>query len=641
MKRTVLEMLSAAAELYADNIYVCDKTSDGWCGLTFSQVEKYSSAFAVALIKEGVTEGDRVAVISEGSSRWIISEYAVLKAKAVCVPLSVKLQPSEIEFRIEHSGTKYVFVSKNCINVAVNLKEKNLKVVYLDDKDSDFDKISSTLPGMLLYGDMLDFGLKNFQQYEGILKTRLAAVEENDPATISYTSGTTGNPKGIMLSHLNYWANAHDAVQYFRLENFLTLFVVLPLDHSFAHTVGFFCATLCSMKLCFVDARGGMRNMLKNISPNILEVKPDFMLTVPAVTGNFMKKIKEGVNKKGGFAKWLFYAGIKNGSMYFGDGFQKPSLLKQIFCYPIYRLADKLVFSEIRKMFGGNLKFFIGGGAMLEVKQQQFFNCIGIPVMQGYGQSEASPIISVNQRHRHKFGSSGGVLSGIDCKILDSDGNELPAGKKGVITVKGLNVMKGYFGNEKATAEVLSNGRLNTGDLGYIDSDGFLFVTGREKALLISFDGEKYSPEEIEDAIVTCSDFIFQCVLYNDHCKYTTAVITLDNQVVKRYAKEHGISSAEKMFEIVKKSFYAFKSDDTYKNKFPQQWIPTVFAVLPEPFTEQNKMLNSTMKIIRFQVLKNYKDKIDKMYTLDGKTDNSENIKIIQKIMENIVVEKN
>ncbi|MCQ2253486.1 MAG: AMP-binding protein [Bacteroidales bacterium] len=639
MKRTVLEMLTTASQNFRDNIYVSDKTDKGWEGLTFSDVENHSSYLAVGLIKEGVHPDDKVAIISEGRSNWIISEYAVLKTKAVCVPLSVKLQPEEIAFRLEHSESKFLIVSKNCIKVAFEIKDKlkslGVKIVYLDKADEDFEKYKADFKNIELYDVLLKFGQSHFSEYRNVLQERISQVTEDDVVTISYTSGTTGNPKGIMLTHLNYWANSHDAVQFFRLENGFRTLVILPLDHSFAHTIGFFCATLCCISLYFVDARGGMRNQLKNLVPNIAEVKPDFMLSVPAITGNFMRGIQDKLAKQGGFANWLFKTGLNNGIKYYGDGFRKPGIFNILFRYPIYKLADVLVFKKVRKFFGGNFKFFIGGGAMLDVKQQQFFNCIGAPVMQGYGQSEATPVISVNQRHRHKFGSSGGVLNGIDCRIMDQNGNELPVGQKGYITVKGLNVMKGYFKNDKATAEAVNaEGRLNTFDMGYIDQDGFLVVTGREKALLISADGEKYSPEEIEDAIVNCGELFQHCVLYNDHCKYTTAMVSLDVNRVKNYARENNITSGEKMLEVVKKAFLKFTSDFNYKDQFPKQWIPSVFAISPEQFTEANGMVNSTMKLMRFKVIEKYKSEFERMNTPQGKADESKNIEILQEMIK-------
>lgn len=638
MKRTVLEMLKTASQEYKDKYYVFDKTDNGWVGQTFGQVDALSSHLAIGLIKEGLHPDDKVGIMSEGRGSWIVSELSILKARAVAVPLSVKLQPEEIAFRLIHSESKYLVVSKNCINktltIAEKLREAGVKIVYLDKPDDDLAAIRKALPEVLFYDELVQFGQQHFSEYATVLNERMSQVTEDDLVAISYTSGTMGNPKGIMLSHLNYWANSHDAVQYFRLENHLRLFVILPLDHSFAHTVGIYCGLLCGLSLYFVDSRGGLRNQLKNIVPNIQEVQPEFMLSVPALMSNFMRKIQDGVAKKNKFVNWLFRVGLKNGILYYGDGFQKQGVMRKIFRYPLYKLAENLVFSKVRKVFGDKFRFFICGGAALEIKQQQFFNCIGAPVMHGYGLSEASPVISVNQRHRHKFGSSGGVLSGIDCKILDHDGRELPPNTKGLVTVKGLNTMKGYFKNDTATAEAIHDGRLNTGDMGYLDQDGFLYVTGREKALLISTDGEKYSPEEIEDAVTNCSEFVLQCVLYNDHCKYTTALITLDRDRIRKYAADQGITSPKKLLDVITKSFYNFTDDYAYRDMFPKQWIPSVFHIVAEPFSEQNGMVNSTMKIIRFKVIANYKFALEKMNTPEGKAENeAENLRVIGEIV--------
>lgn len=638
MKRTVLEMLNAAATNYKDTAYVNEKTDKGWQETTYWEVNKLSDYMAVSLIKAGVKSGDNIAIISEGRSAWIISEYAILKSGAVCVPLSVKLQPEELFFRLEHSATKIVCISQNSLPKAVamidKLKQLGIKLVYLDKQDNNIEKIKSEIPEIYLYETLISQGKENYDTYRDELNKRINQIEENDTVTISYTSGTTGNPKGIMLSHLNYWANSHDALRFFKLQNYMKLFIILPLDHSFAHTIGFYVATLCGLRLSFVDARGGAINQLKNIPLNIKEINPDFMLSVPALTSNFMRKIQDGIDKKGGIAKFLFNRGMSAGIAYNGNGYDKPSLLKRMWKYPIYKLADKVVFSKIRKIFGENFQFFIGGGAALEITQQQFFYTLGAPVYQGYGLTESSPVISVNCRDKHKFGSSGMVLTGIDAKIINSNnGQEMPTGEKGILHVKAFSVMKGYYKNEKATSETIIDGWLNTGDMAYIDKGGFLYVIGREKALLISSDGEKYSPEGIEEAITNCGNLIYQCVLYNDHCKYTTALITLDKARVKEYALRHKISDPELMLEAVKKSFYTFTNEENYKNKFPKQWIPSVFNIIEEPFTEQNQMVNSTMKIVRFKVLETYKNVLDRMYTNEGKINCKENKQALEKIL--------
>lgn len=638
MKRTVLEMLNSAANNeFKDVEYVSEKTDKGWQSLTFGQAAQISDYLAISLLNLGLQKNNTVAIISEGRTSWIVSEYAILKAGGISVPLSVKLQPDELMYRIKHAETKYVVISKNCVSKTLVLADEiahlGIGIIYLDNDAETFETLKAHNLKVYYYNALVEDGEKKHEKCADQLAKSIAAVEENDVVTISYTSGTTGNPKGIMLTQLNYWANAHDALRYFKLKFYSKMFVVLPLDHSFAHTVGFYVATLCGIHLSFVDSRGGAINQLKNIPINIKETNPDFMLSVPALTGNFMRKIQDGINAKGGIAKFLFNKGIKAGEKFYGNGYNKPNIFVRIWKYPIYKLADAIVFKKIRKIFGTNFKFFVGGGAALDIKQQTFFNALGVPVYQGYGLSEASPIISVNTTYAHKFGSSGGVLTGIKAKIVDPNGNELPVGKKGILCIEGLNVMKGYFKNPEATAETIQGTWLNTGDMGYIDKDNFLYVTGREKALLISSDGEKYSPESMEDAIMNSGELIYQVVLYNDHCKYTTALVTLDAHRVKDYAKRNNITDPAKMLEAVKKSFFSFTTDGAYKNKFPRQWIPSVFRILPDPFTEQNQMMNSTMKLVRFKILQNYAEELKSMYTTEGKTDCKENLDALRKLM--------
>ncbi|MCQ2973730.1 MAG: AMP-binding protein [Bacteroidales bacterium] len=639
MKRTVLEMLTSASERYKDLEYVSDKTDTGWKTFTFSDVENLSSNLAISLINLGINRFDRIAIIAEGRSAWIISEYSILKAGAISVPLSVKLQPDELTFRIIHSEAKCIFISKNCVPKALamaeSLKDQDVNIIFLDNDSDSVDALAKVFKNVYLYNELINPSSDIIEKNKSTLQHIIDKIDENDTVTISYTSGTTGNPKGIMLSHLNYWANTQDSVRDFKLKYYMKLYVILPLDHTFAHTVGFYVATLCGIHLYFVDARGGAMNQLKNIPINFKECSPDFVLSVPALTGNFMRKIQDTIDARGGFAKCLFNAGIRHGVKLAGNGYNKPNIFKRIYHYPVYKLADLLIFKKVRKIFGNNFKFFVGGGAALDLKQQQFFNALGAPVFQGYGLTESAPIISVNCPSLYKFGTSGKVLSSINCKIMDQDGNEIKeVGKKGIITISGLNVMKGYFKNDNATKEAIVNGRLNTGDMGYLDKDGFLYVTGREKALLISADGEKYSPEGLEEAILNCGHFINQVVLYNDHCKYTTALVTLNTKRVKDYINQNKITEPQKLLETIKDSFFAFTKDSEYKSKFPRQWIPSVFRILPEAFSEQNHMVNSTMKIVRFKVIQTYSEELKSMYTHEGKTDCKENIEVLANLFK-------
>jgi long-chain acyl-CoA synthetase len=446
------------------------------------------------------------------------------------------------------------------------------------------------------------------------------SIKENDVVTISYTSGTTGNPKGIMLTHLNYFSNSHEAVNTFQIEELISTLIILPTDHSFAHTVGIYTSLVRGISIHFVDARGGGMNALKNIPINLVEAKPNFLLTVPALTGNFISKINDGIKAKGSFIEGIFNRGLDAAIHRNGDGFKKPDSVAQITSYFNYILAEKLIFKKLRLIFGSEIEFFVGGGALLDIKQQQFYKAIGIPVYQGYGLTEASPIISTNTPFAHKMGTSGKILGNITCKICDENGKELPQGKKGEICIQGDNVMKGYYKNEAATKETLKNGWLHTGDLGFMDEDNFLVVVGREKALLISEDGEKYSPEEIEEAIINCSPVIQQTMIYNDHKKYTTALITLNKAHTLDFIKENKITSAEELVSKLKEELLSFDKQPEFKGKFPAKWIPSNFQIIEEEFSEANAMINSTLKMVRHKITATYQERLELMYGQNSTT---------------------
>ena len=289
-------------------------------------------------------------------------------------------------------------------------------------------------------------------------------------------------------------------------------------------------------------------------------------------------------------------------------------------------LFDKVLFSKIREGFGGKLDFFIGGGALLDIDLQRFYYAIGIPMFQGYGLSEATPIISSNGLKHHKLGSSGYLVKPMDLKICDAEGRELYNNKKGEVVIRGENVMAGYYKNDKATAETVVDGWLHTGDMGYMDDDGFLYVVGRFKSLLISSDGEKYSPEGIEESLADNSHFIDQVVLYNNQNQYTTALIVPNKEALKRYVsrKKPQLSwdapeAKELALTKLQREINEYRKGGKFEGMFPERWLPAAVAVLSEPFTEQNGLVNSTMKIMRGKVEERYAVRIESLYAAGAK----------------------
>lgn len=642
MKRTVLNMLRTAAKDYPNTAYTNQKDDQGWVGLTYPEVLEKSRFLASGLLNLGIGKDDKISLLAEGRNRWIITEFAMLFVGCTNVPLSIKLLPEEVLFRINHSDSKAIVVSRNTFSkVAAVWKNtsNNQFIIYLDDDLSqimDDCKQFGIDPkkDIVLFSDIMENGKQKWKENVKELEAIETNIEEEGIVTICYTSGTTGDPKGIMLSHLNYYSNCSDAMEYFNVTIGDRLYIILPLDHSFAHTVGIYAGLLRGLSLYFVDARAGSIQTVKNIAINLVEANPHFILTVPAITSNFMQKIKEGIAAKGAFVNGIFNMGLRAGDRMFRNGYTHAPWPVKLANITQYTIADKLVFSKVRKIFGDSLRYCVGGGALLDISQQVFFYSIGAPVFQGYGLTEATPIISANTPETHKLGSSGRVIPNIDCKILKSDGVEAKQGEKGEILIRGNNVMVGYYKNEEATKNTIVDKWLYTGDLGYIDEDEFLIVVGREKALLISADGEKYSPEGIEEAIQNTSQLIAQVMVYNDMQKYTTAIVTLNEAKVRSYIKTHEIANPEILLKALKQDFYSFKSSKEYKNQYPEKWIPTTFQIASEPFNEANHQVNSSMKIVRHKIQEAYTKQIEYMYSTGGSNiSNNLNIETIKNLL--------
>lgn len=642
-KRTIFKMLNAASTHYANFPYLSQKGDKGWERITFSEAKTKALILASAFMELGVQYKDKIAILSEAKNNWILSELAMLYAGAISVPLSIKLLPEEVTLRINHSDASVFIISENTLEKVIsqtkNYTFKDLKIIVLDKPSEKISKQCKQYnfdeDQLLFIDDLYDLGEEKLEQNFDKIKNIEHKIEEDDVVTISYTSGTTGNPKGIMLTHLNYYSNSHEAVNTFKIKENISTLIILPVDHSFAHTVGIYTALVKGLALYFVDARGGGMNALKNIPVNLTEANPNFLLTVPALTNNFMQKIKEGIKEKGDTIQGIFDRGMEAAIIRNGDGFSKPGMATQLATYFNFALADKLIFRKLRKIWGSKIEFFVGGGALLDIKQQQFYKAIGVPVYQGYGLTEATPIISTNTPYFHKMGTSGKLLGNINCKICDAQGKTLPKGETGEIVIKGDNVMKGYYKNPVATAETLTEGWLFTGDLGFFDKDDFLVVVGREKALLISEDGEKYSPEEIEEAIVNSSSFIQQILIYNNQKKYTTALLTVNQPEVKRWVQKENIKNEEDILKKIKTEMLLFKDQPEFKGKFPSKWIPSQFQIIEEEFSEANKMINSSLKMVRHRITETYQDRFDMMYRKDDrKRALQENIKVLKNLFK-------
>lgn len=633
--QTLIELFEESVKKYGDNPLMLEKRDKAYESAGYKEIRQSVIEFAAGLISIGVAKGDRIALLSEGRNDWVISELGVLYAGAINIPLSVKLgDASEIKFRLVHSGSRMIIVSGNQAHKIKQLKNELPgleKVIILDDREELDNKD-------ILYRDVRETGKKFLESSADKFDERWKSIKGDDYANICYTSGTTADPKGIILSHRNYTANVEQARSLMEVPDWYTSLMILPWDHSFAHTAGIYTLISAGASMASVQVGKTPMETLKNIPGNIKEIRPVFLLSVPALAKNFRKNIETGVRQKGKFVKMLFDTGLSLAYTYNGTGWNRGCGLK-ILLKPLVRLFDAIVFKKVRENFGGRLKFFIGGGALLDIELQRFFYALGIPMFQGYGLSEASPIISSNSEARHKLGSSGYLVSNLELKICDEDKNELPPGEKGEIVVKGENVMVGYWKNNEATESTIVDGWLYTGDMGYIDNDGFLYVLGRFKSLLISDDGEKYSPEGIEEAFTEQSQYIDQCMLYNNQNPYTVALIVPNVEALKRWLKEKTLKAEteearEAVLKLIELELNEYRLGRKYEKMFPQRWLPASIAILDEAFTESNHLLNSTMKIVRGKITEKYRERIEYLYTSESKEIfNPQNIDAISKLL--------
>ena len=619
---TIIDFVEKYTREYASHVFLREKPADHWTETTFEQTRLEAYRVAAGLMSLGINKGDRISLLSEGRNLWVIGELGILYAGAVNVPLSIKLEEgSDLVFRIRHSDSRFVMVSGSQLPKIRRIVSELPAL----EKVIVFDEIEDRRDNEITMSEVLALGDAFLKEHPGELEARYKSVGPDDYANISYTSGTTADPKGILLTHRNYTANVEQAHSVVAIEPDSVMLIILPLDHCFAHVAGFYTMMSYCGSIATVPIGKTPMAALRNIPMAIKEVRPHVMLSVPALARNFKKNIETAIKAKGPKVEKLYNFALNLAISYNKEYYNRGGIL-QIWKKPLIALFDKLIFKTVRQNLGGRMQFFIGGGALLDIELQRYYCAIGIPMFQGYGLSEATPIISANSAGHCIFGSSGRVVKPMDIKICDGDGKSLPYGERGEIVVRGENVMAGYWKNPVSTAETVVDGWLHTGDMGYMRDEEFLYVVGRFKSLLISADGEKYSPEGFEDSLTDGSKYIDQVVLHNNQDPYTTVIVVPNKEALKEYVKSSnpGIDidsreAKELMLKKIQDEVNSYRKGGSRAGMFPERWLPAAIIVADEPFTEQNHMVNSTMKIVRGKVEKHYADRIEYALTPEGK----------------------
>ena len=587
MKKTIIDLFEASVRKYGAKTFLLEKRHHKFEPTTYAETREQALEAGAGLAALGIRPGDKVAILAEGSNAWIISELGLFYAGAVSVPLSVKLEESnDLLFRMRHAEVKAVFVSKHQLpkirRIRAGLPQLE-QVIVLGHIPLE--------SGETAYGTLKRLGreylAKNKEEFMEIGQ----AIRNDDYATITYTSGTTSDPKGVILTHRNYTANVEQALSRVDIPPHFRTLIILPLDHCFAHVVGFYIMIACGASVATVQIGATPMETLKNIPQNIREVQPHFLLSVPALAKNFRKNIESSIRAKGRFTEALFNLALRTAYAYNSDGYGRGSGWRIVLA-PVVGIFDALLFRKVRQAFGGHLEFFVGGGALLDAELQRFFYAIGIPMFQGYGLSEATPVISTNspKHHWHRFGSSGKILIPLDLKILDEEGREVPRGQKGEIVVRGENVMAGYWKNPDATA-----------------------------------------------ATVDKSPYIDQIIVHNNQSPFTGAIVVPNREALRRELEARRTPEAERAnvaAEILGAEIDRYRAGGTYAGEFPERWLPAGLAIVDEAFTEQNGLVNSTMKVVRGKVEEHFRNRLDYLYSAEGRSlKNPENLASLKKIV--------
>ena len=591
MKKTIIDLFEDSVVKYGAKTFLLEKKHRAFEPTTYAETREQALETGAGLAAAGIRPGDKVAILSEGCNAWITSELGVFYAGAVSVPLSVKLEESnDLLFRMRHAEVRALFVSKYQLSKIRRIRAELPQVEHIIVIGHTPLEAGETALGTLRRMGR-DYLAANREEFLAIGRS----IRNDDYATITYTSGTTADPKGVVLTHRNYTANVEQSLSRIDIPPYYRTLIILPLDHCFAHVVGFYIMIACGATVATVQVGATPMETLKNIPQNIREVRPHFLLSVPALAKNFRKNIESLIRAKGRFTERLFNFALRTAYVYNRDGYSK---------------------------------------------LQRFYYAIGIPMFQGYGLSEATPVISTNspKYHWHRFGSSGKILIPLDLKIVDETGRELPRGQKGEIVIRGENVMAGYWKNPEATADTLRNGWLHTGDMGYVSEDDFLYVLGRFKSLLIASDGEKYSPEGMEEAIVDKSPYIDQIIVHNNQSPFTGAIVVPNREALRRELDSRGVAAekrAETAAAILGGEIDRYRAGGIFGGEFPERWLPAGLAIVDEPFTEQNGLVNSTMKVVRNKVEEHFRDRLEYLYTPEGRDlKNPKNLASLKKIVD-------
>tara|TARA_B110000116_G_scaffold22132_1_gene17169 strand:- start:1253 stop:3088 length:1836 start_codon:yes stop_codon:yes gene_type:complete len=593
---TVSQMFNHVTNQYLSKELYFYKKDNEWVGITGSEIRSTVKDLAFGLQSLSIGKGNNVALLSNNSPRWAMSDYGIICSSAATVSVYPTLIPSQVEYILNDSQSKVVFAENqeqmqkvmaswgNCSNLQY--------AVVMDDSNTDSDD------RIFNFRDFLALGNKHGQESEASFEDLIAKPEPNDLLTLIYTSGTTGNPKGVKLSHGNMMSNVEGIKQNIDFDDTEIFLSFLPLSHSFERMGGHFTAFSVGAQVYYAES-------IETVPENLREVKPTVVLSVPRLYEKMYAKVRAGLKSAPEARQKIFWWAIgvgkeatqyrlKNQALPFALGLK-------------HKIADKLVYSKVKDRVGGRLRFFVSGGAPLSQEIGEFFAAADIMILEGYGLSETSPVLTCNTPEAVRYGSVGKPLFNVDIEIA-ADGE---------ILAKGPNIMTGYFNNEEATREAIdSDGWFHTGDIGHIDDDGFLFITDRKKNILVTSAGKNVAPAPMENAL-TNSPYIEQVVIIGDKRNFISALIVPAQEAVGNELTAQGKSvfGDDIMSDHPDVKALIQKEVDTVMEKFSNYERVKEFSILPRLFTIEDGELTPTLKVVRKVVLDHFSDAAEKNYS--------------------------
>jgi long-chain acyl-CoA synthetase len=592
-ERTLCELFYRSVDTFKKPAHLKVKRGVEWQAISSEEFRVAVEEISMGLRGLGVEKGDRVAILSENRPEWAYADLASLCAAAIDVPVYATLLPAQVLYLLNDSEAKVCFVSSPAQAqkvLEVRAQAKALKHVILFDPAP----VAGTLP----LAELRAKGKAALARDPGAVRARSAEVVPEDVATFIYTSGTTGDPKGVMLTHANLVSNVLSAVASFAgIGPDDTALSFLPLCHVFERMGGHYLMLHKGVTIAYAES-------VEKVPENMLEVKPSLMLSVPRLYEKIYARVNEKVAGDPPLRQKIFRWALKVGRERFRHEVERTPTPFGLGLEAA--LADALVFKKIKARTGGQLRLFVSGGAPLSREIAEFFGAVGLVILEGYGLTETSPVISVNLPHRMKPGTVGPPIEGVEVKIAED----------GEILTRGPHVMKGYYKKPEATAEAIDKeGWFHTGDVGVIDPDGFLVITDRKKDILVTSGGKNIAPQPIENKLKT-NPFIAEVVMVGNRRHFPTALVIPSFEALEKWARAKGIAFASRE-ELVRKpevqDHYQREIERYSADLAPFEKIKKV-AILPREFSLENGELTPTLKVKRRVVEQRYKDVIDGLY---------------------------